>query len=124
MFKITIQQYDAMLQSMIDNLNLRDYDYDNSYDQIQSIDMNFDIVETNENMITHIIVHNIESLYDALNDAIETIRANRYVALKYETTQFTLLNDDDENYVVEFDDKRDNETFNVEMIDEFEKNNL
>lgn len=109
---------------MIDNLNLRDYDYDNSYDQIQSIDMNFDIVETNENMITHIIVHNIESLYDALNDAIETIRANRYVALKYETTQFTLLNDDDENYVVEFDDKRDNETFNVEMIDEFEKNNL
>lgn len=124
MFKITIEQYDAMLQSMIDNLNLRDYDYDNSYDQIQSIDMNFDIVETNENMITHIIVHNIESLYDALNDAIETIRANRYVALKYETTQFTLLNDDDENYVVEFDDKRDNETFNVEMIDEFEKNNL
>lgn len=118
---ITIQQYDAILTSLIDNLNLREFDFDNSYDQIQSIDMNFNVIETNDHTMTHIQIDNIESLYDALNDCIAIIRANRYATLKYETREFTMLIDDDNNFVIEFDDKRANETFNVEMIDEFEK---
>lgn len=129
MIKISIVQYDAMLQSMIENLNLKKFDHDISYDQLQSIDMNFNVVENN-NEFTHIIIDNIECLYDALNDVIETIRVHRYCELKYNRLMTITTNDNDNEFIVNdviyhhrYNEYVEREIVTIEQIDEFEKTN-
>jgi hypothetical protein len=112
MIKINIAQYESIVENIIDNLNLREYDDDYSHDHFESIDM--------------IHVDNIESLYDAINDVIETLRINRYIHLNYENDEFVSFEYDDEIRIIRVDSNYENvhvvETLNVDMheIDEFE----
>lgn len=120
-----------MLQSLIENLNLKKFDHDVSYDQIQSIDMNFNVVENEQNIMTHVLIDNIESLYDALNDVIETLRVHRYCDMKYDRAMTLTTNDNDEfviNDVIyhrRYNEYVERERVTIEQIDEFEtQNNL
>jgi hypothetical protein len=131
LIKISIEQYDAMLQSLIENLNLKKFDHDISYDQIQSIDMNFNVVENEQNIMTHVLIDNIESLYDALNDVIETLRVHRYAQMRYSRAMTITTNDNDEfvlNDVIYhrmYNEYVERERITIEQIDEFElQNNL
>jgi len=126
MIKINIAQYESIVENIIDNLNLRAYDDDYSHDHYESIDMRFDVESNDVNAIDMIHIDNIESLYDAINDVIETLRINRYIHLNYENDEFVSFEYDDEIRIIRVDSNYENahvvETLNVDMheIDEFE----
>lgn len=131
MFKMKIETYESMLNAIVDALQLRDYDYEIVDDHIESIDMRFRFHENESNAIDEIYVDNIESLYDAINDAIETLRMTRYLSLKYKRDDLTLTSNDDDSFdaneIVYNDDRTISykiiETFTISTIDEFEKQN-
>lgn len=117
---------------MIDNLNLRAHDHDISYDQLQSIDMNFNVIEIDDaNAFSIIHVDNIESLYDALNDVIETIRVQRYVDMNYANKTMSITtNENDDEFVInenlyhrQYVEYIEREIVTIEQIDEFERQN-
>src|SRR5690242_3643013 len=99
MFKMSIVKYETMINAIVDALNLRDYDFDAIHDHIESIDMNFDVHENEQQIIDDLIINNIESLYDAINDLIEILRVNRYFEMKYENNQFVFTKNDDDEFV-------------------------
>jgi len=117
---------------MIENLNLKKHDHDISRDQIESIDMNFRVIE-NDVEIESIVIDNIECLYDALNDVIETLRVQRYIDMKYENKLMTITtNENDNEFVINenlfhrmYVEYIEREIVTIEQIDEFERiNNL
>lgn len=130
MIKITIQQYENMLNSMIENLNLKKFDHDIAIDQIQSIDMNFAIDENEQNVVTHLIIDNIECLYDALNDVIETLRVHRYCEMNYDRAMTITTTNDSNEFVINdviyhrrYNEYIEREIVTIEQIDEFERQN-
>jgi hypothetical protein len=82
----------------------------------------------NENEFTHIVIDNIESLYDALNDAIETIRIQRYIDMNYANRNMSLTTNDNDEFVINeiifhrrYNEYIEREIVTIEQIDEFEK---
>lgn len=131
MFKISIVKYEKMINEIVDALNLRDYDFDAIHDHIESIDMNFNVHENEQQIIDDLIIDNIESLYDAINDLIEILRVNRYFEMKYENNQFVFTKNDDDEFVANNTIYHENdntieyveiERVTIEQIDEFESN--
>lgn len=133
MFTITIEQYENIVDAIVENLNLKKFDNDAIHDHVESIDMHFNVFERDNISITHLQIDNIESLYDAINDVVETIRVHRYVDLKYKNNSnisFMSHNEFDQTFViVEYDYSNNHvqyierETITIEQIDEFEKTN-
>jgi hypothetical protein len=132
MFKIQIDAYESMINSIVDALQLRDYDYEIVDDHIESIDMHCVVHENESNAIFEIVFDNIESMYDAINDAIESLRIQRYISMKYKRDDYVFTSNDDDSFdaneiVFNKNDKTISyniiETFTIETIDAFEKQN-
>jgi hypothetical protein len=129
MIVMTIEKYESIIDSFVDALNLRAFDNDQIHDHIESIDLHFNVVEYDDNnmFIAKIHIDNIECLYDAINDVIETIRIYRYVDMKYKNDQFVSFEYDDEIRIMrtsnDYKTQTQIDTITIETIDEFEKQN-
>lgn len=108
MFKISINDYESIVNSFVDAMHLRAFDNDQIHDHIETIDNDFELRDD------QLIIHNIESLYDSINYVINYIRALRYVELHLNIRDHATMTNDDDQFTI------NEHTFDVNDIDQFE----